>query len=95
MNKTTFPYIAAALGCCLAVIVRKGGASGEDGSTLIPLLTLLLASEFGAIVGVAGFYLGARHFLTSRKLSSHTAATLACAGLVVFFVVQGLSLWPG
>lgn len=94
MTKDNFPYIAAILGLVLTVIVFKGSGLGDDGKTLVPLLTLLLVSEFGAIVTAIGAYLGGRHFLSTREISGHTAVTVLCVVLCVQFVLQGFNLWP-
>ncbi len=94
MTKHNFPFIAAILGLFLTLIVFKGSGLRDDGRTFIPLLTLLLISEFGAIVTAVGFYLGGKHFLVKRAISSHTAATILCACLFVSFIVRGFLLWP-
>ncbi len=94
MTKDNFPFIAVILGCFLTLIVFKGSGLRDDGTTLLPLLTLLLVSEFGAIVTAIGFYLGGRNFLATRTISSHTAATMLCGCLFAFFVARGLMLWP-
>ena len=94
MTKDNFPFIAAILGLVLTVIVFKGSGLGEDGKTLIPLLTLLLVSEFGAIVTAIGAYLGGKNFLDTKKVTGHTAVTILCAVLCVQFVIHGFRLWP-
>ncbi len=94
MTRENFPYIAAVLGLVLTIIVFKGSEPRDDGSTLLPLLTLLLVSEFGAIVTAIGSYLGGKHYLSTREISGFTAVTILCAVLCVQFVVRGFSLWP-
>lgn len=94
MKKDKFPFIAVILGCVLTLIVFKGSGLRDDGKTLIPLLTLLLVSEFGAIVTAIGFYLGGRHFVATKTVSANTVATILCGGLFVLFVVRGFLLWP-
>jgi hypothetical protein len=94
MTKDNFPYIAAVLGVVLTVIVYKGSGLRDDGRTLIPLLTLLLITEFGAIVTAIGAYLGGKHIFATRKISGHTAVTILCVVLFVRFVISGFHLWP-
>ena len=94
MTKDNFPYIAVILGLILTAIVFKGSELRDDGSTLLPLLTLLLVSEFGAIVTAIGVYLGSKEYLSTRKFSGYTAITILCAVLCVQFVIRGFNLWP-
>lgn len=94
MTKDNFPYIAVVLGLILTAIVFKGSELRDDGTTLIPLLTLLLVAEFGAIVTAIGSYLGARHLFATRQITSHTAVTILCAVMCVHFILQGFRLWP-
>ena len=94
MTKEKFPIIAAALGFLLTLLVLKGSQQGDDGSTLIPLLTLLLISEFGVIVTGIGSYLGGRQFLATRTVSNPAVAALFCACLLIHFLVRGIQLWP-
>lgn len=94
MTKDNFPFIAAILGLVLTVIVFKGSGLRDDGKTLIPLLTLLLVAEFGTIVTAIGFYLGGKNFLSTRKVTGHTAVPILCAVLCVQFVFHGFRLWP-
>lgn len=94
MTKDNFPIIAAALGFLLTLLVLRGSRLGDDGNTLIPLLTLLLVSEFGAILTLIGLYFGGRQFLATRTISIHTAATILCVCFFVHFLVRGFQLWP-
>ena len=94
MKKDDFPYIAAILGLVLTAIVYRGSGLRDDGRTLIPLLTLLLITEFGAIVTTIGAYIGGKHFFASRKISGHTVVTILCVVLFVRFVISGFRLWP-
>ncbi len=94
MTKENFPYIAAILGLVLTVILLKGSELGDDGNTLLPLLTLLLVAEFGAIVTAIASYLGGKRYFSTRKISGYTAVTILCAVLCVQFIVRGFSLWP-
>ncbi len=46
MKTQDFPYIALALGAFLLLVVLKGSQIGSDGLSYLPLLTLLVVSEF-------------------------------------------------
>ena len=94
MTKEKFPFIAALIGFILTVIVMKGSGLQADGQTFIPLLTLLLVSEFGAIVTAIGVFLGIKQFLATKKITVNTGVALACAMLSIHFIVLGLQLWP-
>ena len=94
MTRDNFPYIAAILGLVMTVIVYKGSELRDDGNTLIPLLTLLLISEFGAIVTTIGAYFVSKHFFATREISGHTAVTVLCVVLCIQFVIHGFRLWP-
>ena len=94
MTTDKFPLVASLLGCFLILVLFKGSGLRDDGNTLISLLTLLLISEFGAIVSAAGLYFGGKHFLSTRTFSMNTVAAIICGGLLVLFVVRGFQLWP-
>ncbi|MDQ7072871.1 MAG: hypothetical protein Q9N32_04390 [Gammaproteobacteria bacterium] len=46
MKTVSFPYIALALGLFLLLVVARGSQITSDGSTSLPLLTLLVVGEF-------------------------------------------------
>ncbi len=94
MTKNTFPYLAGALGLTLLMVVLKGSGLREDGTTIVPLLTLLVVCEFGAIVTAIATYLGLKELFITRKLSATVAVGLACVVLCLVFVTYGLQLWP-
>lgn len=94
MSKNNFPYIAGALGITLLMVVLKGSGLREDGTTIIPLLTLLVVCEFGAIVTAIGTYIGVRELFSTKKLSGTVAVGFACIVFCLIFVSYGLQLWP-
>lgn len=67
MKKGNFTYIAAAIGFVLTIVLLKGCGLRDDGKTILPLLTLLLVAEFGAIITAIGTYLGIRRFLEEKN----------------------------
>ncbi len=94
MSKNNFPYIAGVLGAVLLMVVLRGSGLRQDGSTIIPLLTLLVVCEFGAIVTAIGTYVGIRELFSTKRLSATVAVGLACIVLCMIFVSYGLQLWP-
>jgi hypothetical protein len=94
MKQENFPFIASGLGLFLMLLLIKGSETGEDGSTLIPLLTLLVVSEFAFIVNAIGAYLGIKHTLANGLKPLYAVVTLLCALLAIFFAWMGILLWP-
>ncbi|MEW8506806.1 MAG: hypothetical protein AB2598_08855 [Candidatus Thiodiazotropha sp.] len=94
MNKTKFPYIALSLGLIIMLIVLKGIQPQADGTTTIPLLTLLVASEFAFFVTAIGGYTGVRHIQAAGMKPLYTGITLLCILLSIGFLLLGISLWP-
>ncbi|THB71794.1 MAG: hypothetical protein D6B25_17810 [Desulfobulbaceae bacterium] len=94
MNKNNFSYIAAGLGALLMVVALKGSEVNETGSTLLPLLTLLLVCEFGAVVTAIGAFLGYKHFPEVNRFSKQAAVVVSCVFMCALFIFKGYSLWP-
>jgi hypothetical protein len=94
MKTIHFPYIAAGLGLCLLFIVTNGSQTGTDGATLLPLLTLLVVSEFCFIVNAIACYIGIKHILASNFQARYVITTITCLLLAIRFLIIGLTLWP-
>jgi hypothetical protein len=94
MKKESFPYIASGLGLFLLLLVLKGSDVRDDGSTLIPLLTLLIVSEFSFFVNAIGAYIGVNHILHNGIKPVYGVVTLICIVLAAVFAWLGISLWP-
>jgi len=94
MKTINFPYIAAGLGLMLMLLVTKGKVLGSDGETLLPLLTLLVVSEFCFIVNTIGVYIGIKQIKAIGFQALYTVTTLLCALLAVRFLFIGVALWP-
>ena len=92
MKKELYPSVALFLGSLLLVAITLGGKPNPQGVSALPLLTLLLISEFGFFVTAVGCYAGARQSLqkiTFRSLIS----TVSNLVLAVFFAHLGLEFW--
>ncbi len=94
MKKENFPFIASVMGLFLMLLVLTGSEVRDDGSTLIPLLTLLVVSEFAFFVNAIGAYIGIKHTLATSIKPLYASVTLICILLATIFAWMGISLWP-
>lgn len=94
MKTIHFPYIALSLTLFLLLVITKGSQTGADGLTLMPLLTLLVVSEFSFFVTLIGAYIGIKNIASFGILSLYALSTLLCALLSIRFLLLGITLWP-
>ena len=94
MKVTLFPYLAVVLGIILMMIVITGSSTGTEGGPAIPLLTLLVISEFAVFVTAIGAFLGFKHFRSASHKPVYLAASVTCALLAIRFMWLGIELWP-
>lgn len=94
MKRINFPYIALFLGVPLFLLLVFGSRAGTDGATQLPLLTLLMVSEFAAIVTAIGAYIGLQELVSGGIKPMILISTLFCALLAVQFAIRGFELWP-
>jgi len=94
MKATHFPYIALALSAFLLLLVLKGSELNSDGTTLLPLLTLLVVSEFSFFVTAIATYIGLKNISSFGYKSIYSLATLLCLLLSIRFMLLGIELWP-
>ena len=95
MTRSNFPFIALALGLFLMGVLFKTGAADPATETVLPLLTVLIISEFGFIVTAAAVYFGARTLAKNGMDIVLGIVTLVCAMLAVEFMLIGFRHWPG
>jgi len=95
MKKTNFPFIAFGLGLFLMGILIKTGAADPDAELVLPLLTVLIISEFGFIVMAVAVFLGGQALAKKGFEIVLAIVTLLCGMLGVEFMVIGLEHWPG
>jgi small neutral amino acid transporter SnatA (MarC family) len=95
MKKSNFPFIAFALGLFLMGILFKTGAADPNAELVLPLLTVLIISEFGFIVMAIAVFLGARTLVKDSFDIVLAVVTLLCGMLAVEFMLVGLKHWPG
>ena len=94
MKTINFPYIAAALGLLLLTVVMKGSGLDASGDTTMPLLTLLVVSEFCFFVNAIAVYIGIKQIKAVGFQAVYTITTLLCALLAARFLYLGIALWP-
>lgn len=91
MSRDKFAWLALIIGAVLlSVLVSAGG--GESGFSL-PLLTMLLISEFGFLVTGAGAFLGAREGVRNGFRPGVSLAAVVCGLLSVWFAIRGHAIW--
>ena len=94
MSKYSFPYIALVMGIFFMLVVTVGGQLGEGGLTKLPLLTLLVVSEFAFFLCVIGVYLSLRRIIDLGFSSIHALVGVSCVILAARFLMLGLEFWP-
>lgn len=94
MKAAYFPFIASAIGFIMLIALTIGMSPDGDGATSLPLLTLLLMSEFALIVSAIGVYTSYKEMKRNGRSAPYIATTVLCTLLCVLFVVLGVKLWP-
>jgi hypothetical protein len=95
MNRFSFPRIALILGVIVAVVILQSGALDPHSERSLPLLTLLIAAEFGFFVTAIGAVLGVRTLLKQGYSPVLLVVTLGCGVLGLGLLYLGFSMWPG
>ncbi|MFK7793827.1 MAG: hypothetical protein AB8B89_00620 [Gammaproteobacteria bacterium] len=94
MSKYNFPYVALAMGIFFMLVVTIGGQLDENSSTQLPLLTLLVVSEFAFFLCAIGAYLSLRRIIDLGYSAIHAVVGISCVILSARFLMLGLALWP-
>lgn len=95
MNKANFPFIAFGLGLFLMGVLIKTGATDPGAELVLPLLTVLIISEFGFIIMAVAVFTGGRSLLKNSFEIVLAIVTLLCGMLGVEFMLIGIAHWPG
>ncbi|VAW88492.1 hypothetical protein MNBD_GAMMA16-224 [hydrothermal vent metagenome] len=90
--KQKFPWIAAGIGGFFILILYFSGVTSSEGQFKIPLLMMLLMSEFGCIVTALGAYFGIKAWQT-RRSAIFIVLTIACAAFSILLGYFGITLW--
>lgn len=91
--KFSFPWFAAGTGLLLAMVLIQSGVLGDASERSLPLLTLLIISEFGFFVTAAGTVMAGRNLQQQGRSLSGLLLTLACGALAIAFFALGILLW--
>ncbi len=98
MKTINFPYLSLALGLLLLMLITRGSETGVDGTTMLPLLTLLIINECAFFLSAAGSFIGIRYLSSiDFKLSLkplYSITTVLCILLTIQFTLLGIKLWP-
>ena len=94
MKFNNFAFLASGLGITLMLIALRGSQPLEDGSTTLPLLTLLIICEFAGIVTGVGGYSGVKRMREQGVSVVMVTLTGLCGVLSVSFLLLGLRFWP-
>lgn len=95
MQKYPFSFIAIALGLMLLTLLTASAPDTVGGEPRIPLLAILIASEFGFVVTAIGVFTGIKTMLSTGKNRYIIVAVFCCALMSVKFMLTGISYWPG
>ena len=90
INRENYSVIALCIAVFINGILIISEAAGDDSP--IPILMLLLLSEVGFIIALAGAYYGAK-MLSAGMSFKQIAATVACAVLGLMLGYKGYMFW--
>jgi len=94
MNRNNYPFIALALSVPLLALLLFGAQPTPDGSTQLPLLTLLAVSEFGAIANAIAAWLSIAALTKGRFAPRRAATAVATFMLAAVFAWYLIRFWP-
>ncbi len=93
--KFSYPWLALGLGLIIAVILVVSGAVDPASQPALPLLTLLIMTEFGFFVTAIGAVQAIRAGLAQGFGLALLTVIAGCSLLSIGFMWLGISLWPG
>jgi len=93
--KLSFPWLALGLGLIIALILVVSGAADPATKPALPLLTLLIMSEFAFFVTAIGAVQAIRAGLVQGFGYGLLMVAVGCVLLAGGFLWLGISLWPG
>jgi len=95
VTESNFPFIALGLALFLMGVLVTTGAASPGAENVLPLLTVLIISEFGFIICAIAVYLGGQTLLKQGFDVVLAVVTLVCGMLGVEFMLIGIAHWPG
>ena len=94
LQKAPFSLIAFVLGMLLLVLLIKSAPEVAGGEPKLPLLTMLIVSEFGFVVNAIGVFTAVKAMLNTGINQYLLAGAICCSALSVKFMMIGISYWP-
>jgi hypothetical protein len=94
MGNLPFSWLALGLGLLVAFGLTGSGALGPADGYRLPVLTLLIVTEFGFFLTAIGAGAGINRLLAQGMQGGLLLAVLGCAVLAAGFLWLGLRLWP-
>jgi hypothetical protein len=94
MKKSSFPLVALGVGLALMGLLLFAGNPGDETRRILPLLTLLIISEFGMFLSGIGAWLGIVTMRATGFRPAMLSITVACAVLAAVFLILGIEYWP-
>lgn len=95
MNNISYPHLALGIGLLTAIGLLQAGALGPAESHALPLLTMLIVSEFGFFVTAIGAGVGINRLAGQGFGLRLLIITIANVLLAAGFLYLGVGLWPG
>ncbi len=93
--KRTIPWIALFIGLFFSLVLVWNASENSSSQYQLPLLTLLLMSEFGSLINLIAAGIGVRHLITQGFNKLDLLFLVSNLILAVNLLLQGLKLWQG
>jgi hypothetical protein len=94
MNRNNYPAIALAVSAPLLALLVFGAQAVSDGSTRLPLLTLLAISEFGAIANAVAVWLSIAALIRGQFEPRRAVTGIAAFVFAAVFTWYLIRFWP-
>jgi len=94
MKMIHFPFVALPLGLVFFVIVNMGQQVDSEGVRVLPLLTLLVISEFAFFATGIAAYIGFKQTQKVGFQPIYAMISVLCAISSLGFMFLGINLWP-
>ncbi len=89
MNKSNYPVIALVIAVTIAFVLL----AAQMAAIRMPLLAVLMMSEFGFLVGASGAIVAIKHQMDHGIDVRYVALAIACLVPAIFLGITGYQLW--